>query len=56
VRGRFTGAYTQQDESPQEVQEKDGIRCVYSLPGFVLVSDLYRTPLPPNRVQCNLVE
>jgi len=28
VRGRFTCAYSEQDESSQEVQETDGIRCV----------------------------
>lgn len=28
MRGRFTCAYSEQDESSQEVQETDGIRCV----------------------------
>lgn len=28
MRGRFTRAYSEQDESSQEVQETDGIRCV----------------------------
>lgn len=28
MRGQFTCAYSEQDESSQEVQETDGIRCV----------------------------
>lgn len=35
MRGRFTCAHSEQDESSEEVQETDGIRCVLLFVGLL---------------------